>query len=467
MKKPVLTGAVILILFIFTSCGNLVNDELLNESEPLLPDETGSSFGAVLAGRFSTSGKVLVSSTGGDGYFLSATIKDENDKDNIWLSYIDNNGRTKWSARLQNSGTDDLIRRIEVIDNDNILLFADRFYPAEGNPDIIIAKVNSSSGITWQRCFGSENKNLVYGSLLASDGGFLLTGITGINKTETDPAILKPYVLRLDKNGNVLWKKDYNNLNKIVFPAELISLGNDEYLLSGTTTNPANNKITGFYCVIDGSSESAGKIKKTSYIKLKDADISMLGCISNGENITSVIAVKSETADEFSVLSMDKKKLKLSSRKSYSFSDFHLQGAVVNEKNDSFLLTGMIKYNKGNGIYAIRFGMDGSIRELQTRYYDDNGYKFITPGFNKSEEDSKITFISRLDNPGVFKHLFIDRFPVYSSLKYSPSKIEVIISDGTENVDTGLDEEDVEVEAEDSVIAEKANPGLIFERYKN
>jgi hypothetical protein len=442
-----------------------VNDELLNDSETVLTGETGDRFGTILDGKFSASGKVLIRSTGSEGFFLSATIKDENDKDNIWLSYIDNNGKTKWSACLQNSGTDDRIRRIEVIDNDNILLFADRFYPADVNPDIIIVKVNSSAGIAWQRCLGSEKKNLVFGSLLASDGGFLLTGITVINKTEADPVIFKPYVLRIDKNGNILWKKDYNKFNKIVIPAELISIGNDEYLLSGTTTNPANNKITGFYSIIDGSSESGGKIKKTRYIKLKDADISMLGCISNGENITSVIAVKSETVDEFSILSMDKKKLKLSSRKSYSFSDFHLQGAVVNEKNDSFLLAGMIKYIKGKGIYAIRFGMDGSIRELQTKYYDDSGYKFITPGFNKSDEDSNITFISRLDNPGVSKHLFIDRFRISSLLKSSPSGIVVVIDDGTEDIDTGIDGEDVDVEDEDSVIDVKADPGLIFKRY--
>jgi hypothetical protein len=465
MKNPALTGAVMLMMLLFTSCGNLVNDELLNDSETVLTGETGDRFGTILDGKFSASGKVLIRSTGSEGFFLSATIKDENDKDNIWLSYIDNNGKTKWSACLQNSGTDDRIRRIEVIDNDNILLFADRYYPSEVNPDIIMAKVNSSAGIVWQRCLGSEKKNLVFGSLLASDGGFLLTGITVINKTEADPAIFKPYVLRIDKNGNILWKKDYNKFNKIVIPAELISIGNDEYLLSGTTTNPANNKITGFYCIIDGSSESGGKIKKTRYIKLKDADISMLGCISNGENITSVIAVKSETADEFSILSMDKKKLKLSSRKSYSFSDFHLQGVVVNEKNDSFLLAGMIKYIKGKGIYAIRFGMDGSIRELQTKYYDDSGYKFITPGFNKSDEDSNITFISRLDNPGVSKYLFIDRFRISSLLKSSPSGIVVVIDDGTEDIDTGIDGEDVDVEDEDSVIDVKADPGLIFKRY--
>ncbi len=474
MNKPALTGMAVSIVLLFSiSCGNLVNDELMDEnSEPAIVEPGVDSFGTIVEGDFSTSGKVVIRSTGENGYFLSATTKDANGRDTIWLSYMDKYAVRKWSAILENVDTDDRISRIEVLDNENILIFADRYYSNDPaiNPDVIIIKVNSSNGILWQKCIGSDEKNIVYGTALTGDGGFLATGITVIKKTDTTPAEFIPYVIRSDRDGNIIWKKDYQKFFNIARPTEILSLGNDEYLVSGTATNPDTNKIIGFYCRIDGALETkgnsgGGKILKSRYVKSADSNISLLGSINYGENITSVIALKSESSEQFSILSMDKKKLKVSSRKSYLFSDFNLQGDIINVKSDGFVLAGMIKYLIGKGLYKVRFDMTGAVKELQTKYYDNSGYKFLNPEFSKVNDDTAITFISRLDNPGDNKYLFIDRFETPSVSVISKSKVEVIVSDGSENDNIGLDEQDVEAEIAESVLTDKVDPGLLFKKY--
>jgi len=488
MNKPVLTGmALSIMLLLSISCGNLVNDELQNDnSEPALvepgddipvpgddiPIPGVDRFGTIVEGEFSTSGKVVIRSTGGDGYFLSATAKDANGRDTLWLSYTDKFAVRKWSAILENFDTDDRISRIEVLDKDNILIFADRYYSNTPtiNPDVIIIKVNSSDGILWQKCIGNDEKNIVYGTALADDGGFLATGITVIEKTDTTPAEFIPYVVRSDCDGNIIWKKDYQNFFNIARPTEIINLGNDEYLISGTATNPDTNKITGFYCRIDGAleikgSSGGGKILKSRYVKSSDSNISMLGSISNGDNITSVITLKGDSSEQFSILSMDKKKLKVSSRKSYSFSDFNLQGDIINVKSDGFVLAGMIKYLIGKGLYTVRFDMTGALKELQTKYYDNSGYKFLNPEFSKINNDSGITFVSRLDNPGENKYLFMDKFETSTDKLTAKSKVEVIVTDGSENDNIGLDEQDVEAEITESVLTDKTDPGLLFKKY--
>lgn len=498
MVRSTISAIIILSLLAFISCGNLMNDELSGEENnpaDIIPGN--GSYGSSIGNKFTASGRVRIQSAENDGYFISGTIYGDSGREEIWLSNIDKNANRKWSASLKNISTNDRISRIEVIDKDNILILADRYYTLPGpddlltvpEPDLIMIKVNSSTGIVWQKCIGSAKKDIVYSTAPANDGGLLAAGITVTMESAGTAAEYRPFVIRVSPQGEVIWKKDYKiYLNKaekkyfeIVIPSEIISLGNEEYLLSGTALNPDNNKLVGFYCKIDGraagyaddnTAYGGGILLKSCYIKAGNKTISMLGNISYNDRIVSVIGVTgtvnsstSTTSAKYTILTMNKETLKVSSKKNYEFESFKVQKGIIRNNTDDFTLAGMIKPVIGKGIYTITFDKSGTIKELHTKYYDDSVYDFISVEFNGMYENSGLAYIIRWDNPGSSKELYIDRYISSSVSKSSMLKVVVVVTPDPVPDDADLEENDNDADIEDSAITDNDNPGLVFSRY--
>jgi len=475
------------LLFVI-SCGNLVNDELSGDEHNKTDIVSGSNrFGTVIERNFSTAGRIKIQSASDEGYFISGTIIGDGGRDELWLSYIDKNANRVWSATLNNLSTNDRISRIEVIDSDNIFILADRYYP-DAEADVIVIKVNSSRGIVWQKCIGNEKKNIVSGIAPADDGGLLAVGITITKETEDTTAEYRPFVLRISPDGDIVWKKDYRiYLNKsgkkyfeIVTPVEIISLGNEEYLFSGTAVNPDNNKLAGFYCRIDGREAGisddytpygGGLLLKACYVKAGNNTITMLGCISFSDSLVSVIAVTgssdTSTAVKYKIMSMNKETLKVISKKNYEFESFRIQSGIIRNNSDDFTIAGMIKPSAGKGIYTITFDKSGVVKELHTKYYDNIAQDFLSIEFNKIYENSELSYVIKLYTPGGDERdLFIDRYitPSVSALsvpKVVINKAAVV----TVTDDSDIAEEDGDADIEEFAIADITDPGLVFNRY--
>jgi hypothetical protein len=478
--KLILSGIAVSIILLLTSCGNLVNDEL-SENEPVLYPEA-DNFGTVIGGDFSVSGKVRILSAGNGGYFISGTKIGEGGRDKIWLEYIDNKANRMWSAALGNLNTNDRLIRIEVLDSENILIFADRYYtvPDSGvipEADVIMIKVNARDGIVWQRCIGNGKKNIIYDTVLTGDGGFLATGITVTKETATDPSFYTPYVIRFSSNGNIIWKKDYNiyyniNSNKlfeIIRPSEITDIGSGQYLVSGVALNPNNNKLGAFYSIIDGRLEGTsddgvpyggGILLLSAYVKSSDSTISVLGNIYNDVSIVSVIGLsEAGNPPEYNIIRFDRETLKIKSKKTYQFSNFNLYGMVIRCSADDFILAGMINPSIGRGYYSIRFDMTGILLELQTKYYDASGFDFINIEFTENNENNGLALVSRLNNPEPAKDLFIDR----SISSYVSPALKAVSAAAV--VDDSLEEEYNDAVTAESGVENLGDPGLVFSRY--
>lgn len=488
MIRYTLSAIIISSLLFLAACGNLVNDELSADDQDqrdVIPGSTG--FGEIIGNNFSTSGKVRIQSASDEGYFISSTIIGDSGRDELWLSYTDKKANRKWSATLKNTTTNDRISRIETVDKDNILIFADRYYFDPAAPavstdaDLIIIKVNSSSGIVWQKCLGSLDKNIVYSTLITDDGGMLAAGISVVAAEEgSSPAYeYRPYVIRISSDGDIIWKKDYkiylNAAQKKHFetirPLDITSLGNEEYLISGTAVIPSNNKLATFYCVIDGRAEGTsddgtpfggGMILRSTYIKAGEDTVTLLGNISYTGSLVSIISIagSSDTA-KYSILIMDKETLKVTSTKNYEFESFRVQSGIIKHASGDFTIGGMIKPSSGKGIYTITFNRYGIIKDLHTRYYNNIPQDFITVEFNNIFEDSGLAYIIRLSSTGLNKEIFIDNYTAPAVSKSIIQKAEVIVIID----DPNIQEVDSGGEYDNSALVENADPGLLFSRY--
>lgn len=486
MIRYTLSAIIISSLLFLAGCGNLVNDELAGEEQDQNDVIPGNSFGTVIGNNFSTSGKTRIQSSSVGSYFISSTVIGDGGRDELWLSSIDKNANIRWSAALKNINSNDRLSRIQVIDKDNIYILADRFYP-DAKADLIVIKVNSS-GIVWQKCIGDQQKNLVYGTALTDDGGLIATGITVIPATDDNPLEYSPYAIRINPDGDIVWKKEYKiYLNpaekkyfEIVTPAEIINMGDDEYLISGTAVNPDNTKLVVFYCRIDGREDEdpddltiygGGMLLKATYVKITDETVSLFGNISYNDCIISVIGVtdteNSTSPTKYSILSLNNETLKVTSKKNYEFESFRAPAGIIRNGYNYFMLAGMIKPVYGKGIYTITFDKGGIVKELQTKSYSNIDSGLFNIEFNKMYENSQLLYAIKLYTPGVDeKDLFIDRYISPSVITSTSLKsiINKVIVD-VEIDDPDFSDEDSAADIEELIIGEITDPGLVFSRY--
>ncbi|CAA6689441.1 MULTISPECIES: hypothetical protein [unclassified Lentimonas] len=70
--------------------------------------------------------------------------------------------------------------------------------------DILIIKVDALGALQWQQIIGQPSQNDEARSVVETDDGYVIAGCLGLDKTRSQPAIIK-----LDKNGAPLWRQSY------------------------------------------------------------------------------------------------------------------------------------------------------------------------------------------------------------------------------------------------------------------
>ena len=108
--------------------------------------------------------------------------------------------------------------------------------PEETSRKAVISKLNQEGDQLWSNIIGQNNsENVALDVIEIDDGGFIVTGWRKTSKTSG-------YIIRVDKNGNILWEKEISiNEDEICTGVELAKDGN--ILVSGFT---GQTKVDGF-----------------------------------------------------------------------------------------------------------------------------------------------------------------------------------------------------------------------------
>lgn len=140
-----------------------------------------------------------------DGGFVIVGRKDlgSDGKNDVYLLKINSSGTKEWSKTY--GGTDDDWARsiAETSDGGFILAGATRS-SGNGDYDVYLLKVSGSGTEQWSKTFGAEKVDFANSVLQTSDGGFILTGVKGINVTYRDM-----YIIRTNSTGDSLWTRTF------------------------------------------------------------------------------------------------------------------------------------------------------------------------------------------------------------------------------------------------------------------
>ena len=174
-----------------------------------------------------------------DDGIIVATVINEGNGDvshyyggyDCWVIKLDSEGNLLWQNTL-GTGGNDVVTCLQEAADGGVLLWVNSDRTGSGNIGYgplekkgVLVYLDASSGqIRWQLCFERTSAR----SIIEMDDGYLLAGDQCDNPNGNCGDSMYPYdcyLLRCDRQGNVIWEKDYggssNDKLKKVFPTDI------------------------------------------------------------------------------------------------------------------------------------------------------------------------------------------------------------------------------------------------------
>ncbi len=193
----------------------------------------------------------------------------------LWVLRLGGNGQILWQKTFGGDAQDGVPCAIRQASDGGFILASisrsgisgNKTTPLLGNPgsfDLWVIRVDPDGGILWQASFGGV-RNEEFGSLEETpDGGFILGGSSASgasgNKSTPNYGLLDYWLVRLDRNGSILWDRTFggasdDRLYAVQQTADggFILGGQSWSSVSGNKTSPnfglANDTSTDFWVI--------------------------------------------------------------------------------------------------------------------------------------------------------------------------------------------------------------------------
>lgn len=189
-------------------------------------------------------GATLASGISGD---VTAELKGETD---YWLIKIDSAGNKLWDKSFGGSGTEFLKTITPTNDNGYLIggfsysdISGDKTENSKGEYDHWIVKIDANGNKLWDKTFGGIGDDRVNCVIPTTDGNYLLAGssssfISG-DKTDDPPGFVDTWLLKIDRNGNKLWDKSFENksFSDDIYKVQVVTTLDNGYLVGRSYTS--------------------------------------------------------------------------------------------------------------------------------------------------------------------------------------------------------------------------------------
>ncbi len=172
-----------------------------------------------------------VQQTTDSGYIACGYIPQPGMQENIYVVKTDKNGDTLWT-RAWGSNLGDICSSISQT-YDGGYIAAGRWADSSG----FLIKLDTQGDTIWTRIFYNYNGTVLYSVCQTADSGFVATGVLYAPSLNLN---LEVYVVRVDKNGNTLWEKNYGYTDAD-YGFSIKELPDGNYIVGGYSWQPPNN----------------------------------------------------------------------------------------------------------------------------------------------------------------------------------------------------------------------------------
>jgi hypothetical protein len=166
-----------------------------------------------------------------DGGFALAgyTYSDGAGSSDMWLVKTDDTGQVEWEQNYGGTKSDYGFSIIATIDGGYVLGGGTESYGAE-NTDMWLVKTDNQGEIEWNHTYGGINEDRATAVLMASDRGYVITGLTqsfGAGNRDM-------WLVKTDSSGQPEWNQTFGGKENDLADS-LIATTNGGYALAGRT----------------------------------------------------------------------------------------------------------------------------------------------------------------------------------------------------------------------------------------
>lgn len=160
-----------------------------------------TEMGAFITGR-------SVGQTPDGGYIIAGWAMQPHIGNDVCLIQADAGGNQVWQ-RVHGLNPDDMFAEMgEALDltaDGGFVVAGHGTLPTTASVDVYLVKTNSSGALQWLKNFGGTDNDEGYSVQQTSDGGYIVTGLTGSFGAGNDDL----YLIKTDADGNAQWEKTY------------------------------------------------------------------------------------------------------------------------------------------------------------------------------------------------------------------------------------------------------------------
>jgi len=223
-----------------------------------------------------------------DGGFIVAASALSNDRDvgknnggyDYWILKLDRSGNIKWSKIYggENSDVTSFIK--QTFDGGYIAAGISASNSGDvggnnGNFDYWIVKLDRSGSLVWEKNYGGAFYDFASSILQVEDGSYIVAGHSA--SVEVDPNTSDrgqdPWILKLDKNGNLQWEKRYQG-EEYDFANSIQQTNNGGYIIAGTSISTGDGRLENFmYDCLLMKVDKFGTLELKTRFGTKDRDV--------------------------------------------------------------------------------------------------------------------------------------------------------------------------------------------------
>jgi hypothetical protein len=271
--------------------------------------------------------------TADGGYMVSGHTEDFGARDcDAFLMKLDKNGRQQW-LKVYGGDEDDICEgTIEMPNGDFVFAGITASWGVVGRRHVYFVRTNSSGDTVWTKNYGGTGTEYGYSITGMAKGGFLAAGFSNSWGSGEEDG----WLLRLNDNGDTLWTRLYKNGGNTRFYKILPALDNG-FMLAGFTTQTKTCKTQGLIVKLDAEGNELWK--KTYGDTAQRIAFHDAVQLPNGNFIFAGSDFESDTTGNAYILATDEKGNTISSQ--LCGGNYSLANCVAAQGNNSFLIAGL------------------------------------------------------------------------------------------------------------------------------
>ena len=172
----------------------------------------------------------------------------------MWAIRTDTNGYKIWDHRYGGDSTERCWKVIQnsqgylLIGESNSNISGDKTAPKRGGKDFWVVQIRPDGSKVWDKTYGGSKDDVAFSAVKTDDNGYIILGHSESTADGTKTTLNRGgkdlWLIKIDKDGNQLWDKDYGGSGNDEYPAHtLVKTPDGGYLIGcGSTSNKSIDK---------------------------------------------------------------------------------------------------------------------------------------------------------------------------------------------------------------------------------